>query len=286
MGEWGEQTTGDLSPDKIEGALTTRWLGRHLLYFHQVSSTNDVAIEQAAAGAAQGLLILAEEQTAGRGRLDRSWWAPPGSSLLMSLLLRPMLPPSRVAQLTMCLGLAAVEGIEETTGLRVALKWPNDVVWQGRKLAGMLTELRLSGEHLEYVVLGLGLNVNFVFPGAPGAAQPPAAAPLAVPPDVAQAAASLQMALGRPVPRLPLLIAILSHCETWYERLQAGSLPHRAWAARLDTLGRRIKVRMPDGELVGTAIDVTPEGALRVQADDGRVHTVWAGDVIALRASP
>ena len=149
-----------LSAETISAALTTRQLGRSLLWFTQIGSTNDVAHDQARSGAPDGLLIVADEQTAGRGRLDRRWWAPPGSSLLMSLLLRPALPPSRAGQLTMCLGLAAVEGIEAVTGLQPALKWPNDLLLDGRKLGGMLTELRLDGEQLAYAVLGLGINVN------------------------------------------------------------------------------------------------------------------------------
>ena len=153
----------DLSAEAIAAALTTRRLGRPVLYFRRTGSTNDVAHERAAAGTAEGLLVIADEQTAGRGRLDRRWWAPPGSSLLMSLLLRPSLPPSQVGQLTMCLGLAAVEAIEAVTGLRPALKWPNDLLLNGRKLGGMLSELRLDGEQVAYAVLGLGINVNVNF---------------------------------------------------------------------------------------------------------------------------
>ena len=145
----------ELSAETISAALTTCRLGRSLLWFAQIGSTNDVA-HPGSAPAAEGLLVIADEQTAGRGRLDRRWWAPPGSSLLMSLFLRPALPPSRAGQLTMCLGLAAVEAIEAVTGLRPALKWPNDLLLEGRKLGGMLTELRLDGERLDYAVWGWG----------------------------------------------------------------------------------------------------------------------------------
>ena len=146
----------DLSAEAIAAALTTRRLGRPVLYFPRIGSTNDVAHDRAAAGAAEGLLVIADEQTAGRGRLDRRWWAPPGSSLLMSLLLRPALPPDQAGQLTMCLGLAAVEAIEAVTGLRPALKWPNDLLLEDRKLGGMLTELRLEGERLDIRGVGVG----------------------------------------------------------------------------------------------------------------------------------
>ena len=162
----------DLSAESIAAALITQRLGRPVLYFPRTGSTNDVAHAEAATGALDGLLVIADEQTAGRGRLDRRWWAPPGSSLLMSLLLRPPLPPNQAGQLTMCLGLAAIEGIEAVTGLRPALKWPNDLLLNGRKLGGMLTELRLDGERLAYAVLGLGVNVNMDFEPQPGPRPP------------------------------------------------------------------------------------------------------------------
>ena len=261
----------EFSAKVIGRALTTRRLGRPILFYTRTGSTNTVAREQAEAGAPEGLLVVADEQTAGRGRLDRSWWAPPGSSLLFSLLLRPPLPPGQAAQLTMCLGLAAAEGVEEVTGLRPALKWPNDLLLDGRKLAGILAELGTAGDRLEYAVLGLGLNVNVTFSGG----------------ELAHTAISLQMALGRPVARVPLLAAILARCEAWYERLlapQAGSStgesPHTAWTARLDTLGRQVTVMTPDGPLHGTAVGVSPEGALLVRRENGVVCTVWAGDVI------
>jgi BirA family transcriptional regulator, biotin operon repressor / biotin---[acetyl-CoA-carboxylase] ligase len=272
----------ELAADAIAGALATRHpgcrLGHPVRVYERIGSTNEVALAEAAAGAAEGLLVLAEEQTAGRGRQQRSWWAPAGSSLLFSLLLRPPIPAGQAGQLTMCLGLGAVEAIEEVTGLHPALKWPNDLVLDGRKLGGMLAESRLAEMQLSYAVLGLGLNVNLDFAGQPG-----------VPPDMVDTAISLQMALGRPVDRLALLVAILDHCATWYDGLLAGASPHAAWAARLDTLGRRVKVSLTytrqgsGGAIEGSAVGVSPEGALLVRDDDGQVHTVWAGDVTALR---
>jgi len=286
----------DLSAEAIAAALTTRRLGRPVLYFPRTGSTNDVAHERASAGAAEGLLVIADEQTVGRGRLDRRWWAPPGSSLLMSLLLRPALPPDRAGQLTMCLGLAAVEAIEAVTRLRPALKWPNDLLLEDRKLGGMLTELRLEGERLEYAVLGLGVNVNVAFDEGRHL-HPPAVAAGAVTTedqddssfvirhssDLANTAISLSMVMGHPVDRLALLAALLARCEAWYERALAGESPHAAWAARLDTVGRRVTVATTTGSVAGMAVGVTPEGALLVRDDDATEHVIWSGDVTVLR---
>ena len=273
-----------LSAEAIAAALTTRRLGRPVLYFPRTGSTNDVAHERAAAGAAEGLLVITDEQTVGRGRLDRRWWAPPGSSLLMSLLLRPALPPDRAGQLTMCLGLAAVEGIEAVTGLRPALKWPNDLLLEDRKLGGMLTELRLEGERLTYAVLGLGVNVNVTFDeGRTTNDENSSSLVLGPSSDLANTAISLSMILGREVDRLALLAVLLARCEVWYERALAGESPHAAWAARLDTVGRRVTVATTTGSMAGMAIGVTPEGALLVRGDDAVEHVIWSGDVTALR---
>ena len=283
----------DLSAETIGAALTTRRLGRSWLYFAQVGSTNDVVHAQARSGASDGLLVVADQQTAGRGRLDRRWWAPRGSSLLMTLLLRPPLPPSRAGQLTMCLGLAAVEGIEAVTGLRPALKWPNDLLLNGRKLGGMLAELRLDGERLDYAVLGLGVNVNVDFDAEPSTLddsrwstnEAPRSGIQRPPPEFAAAAISLAMVLGHPIERLPLLAAIVARCEAWYEQVLAGHSPHAAWAARLDTVGRRVTVTTAAGVLLGSAVGVTPDGALLVRDDDGTEHTIWSGDVTTVRST-
>jgi BirA family biotin operon repressor/biotin-[acetyl-CoA-carboxylase] ligase len=261
----------DLSSAAIEAALTTQRLGHPVLYFPRVGSTNDMAHERAA-GATDGLLVVADEQTAGRGRLDRAWWAPPGASLLMSLLLRPPLSARQAGQLPMCLGLAAVEGIARVAGVHAALKWPNDIMWADRKLGGMLTELRLAGDQVDYVVLGLGINVNLTF-------GPDSAAPA----ELWATAASLQMAAGRPVARVALLAAILQSCERWYNCLLAGEPIHEAWAAQLDTVGRAVQVARPAGPLYGVATGVTPEGGLIVRTAAGQEEVVWAGDVSSVR---
>jgi len=183
-----------LSVEAIARARSSEHLGRPVIFFDRVGSTNDVASRRAAAGEAEGLLVVADEQTAGRGRMGRSWRSPKGAGLLFSLLLRPPIPATRAAQLTMCLGLGAVEGIEGVTGLSPALKWPNDLLLDGRKLGGMLTDLRTAGFQVQYAVLGLGLNVN------------------AVPSDLAAVSISLSAVLGRAVDRVELLAEILARC--------------------------------------------------------------------------
>jgi len=250
--------------ETLSALLTTRYVGRRAEFHAELGSTNTRAMELAEAGAPDGTLVLAERQTAGRGRLGRRWHAPAGSSLLMSLVLRPALAPRQAQRMTMVCSLAAVEAIERLTGLRAAIKWPNDVYIGERKVGGVLTELGLQGEALRYVVVGMGLNVNF----DPDQLQ-----------NVMAPATSLSAEVGRLVPRLPLLAAILEGVERRYERMRAGWSPHVEWETHLLTRGRRVSVGTEEGTFDGLAEGVDEDGALIVRRDDGALVRVLAGDV-------
>lgn len=251
-----------------------RRLGRPLRYWPVIDSTQRPAHRAAQEGAAEGLVILADEQTAGKGRLGRVWEAPAGSGLLMSLLLRPNDPhpgPPRPivraqqgSQLTMCVGLGAAAAVEEITGLAVQLKWPNDLLLHGRKLAGILTETQLDGDRIVYAVTGLGLNVNWILPSAH---------------PLAAGAISLAQALGRPVSRLALLGAILRQIEEQIEHWQAGHSPYVAWSQRMAYDRQMVQVTLGDATLTGILSGVNQDGALLLQDAGGVTHTIWAGDV-------
>jgi len=256
-----------LSPDVVATGLGTCWLARKIVYYETVGSTNDEARRLALAGTPEGTLVLANEQTAGRGRLDRRWLAPRGQALLFSLIFYPTLTPRHVHQLTMLSSLACMHAVLDQTGLRPAIKWPNDLLLDGKKLAGILSEIGQAGERL-YAVVGIGLNVNVDF--APW-------------PELREQATSLREALGRPVPRVPLLQEILRRIETAYDRLRAGHSPHEEWAANLATLGREVRVITSEGVIGGRASAVDPEGALELTLTDGTTRRVLVGDVESLR---
>ena len=255
---------GALDARSLEG-LETDIVGQNLVYRPAIPSTNDEAKRLARAGAPEGTLVITDYQTAGRGRLERRWEAPAGSSLLMSLVFRPHLAAHQVQRLTMICGLAAVEAIEAQTGLQVGLKWPNDLVIDGAKLGGILTEIELEGERIDHAVVGMGLNVNLDLGQ--------------LPPDLLMVATSLFHLLGREVPRLPLLRGLLQAVEVRYKALKAGQLPQAEWAARLVTLGQPVAVSTMGVGVEGVAEGVNEDGALLVRLADGRLETILAGDV-------
>ena len=264
--------------ERIEKALKSTTLWRKVIYLPTAGSTNDVVKALAAQGAEEGTVVVADEQTAGRGRMGRRWLAPPGTCLLCSILLRPQLPLIRANRLTMLCSLAAADAIEQVAGLRTALKWPNDLIVESRitnhesrgwkKLSGVLTETGVTGKQLEFVVVGIGINVNV----------PPETLP-ALAPD----ATSILAETGREADRVALLTALLAGVEARYERLRAGTSPRAEWAARLATLGRRVEVATSGGTLIGVAESVDEDGALLLRAPDGKLHRLLAGDVTLSR---
>ncbi len=246
-------------------------LWRQVIYLPATGSTNDVAKRLAAQGASEGTVVVADEQTAGRGRLGRRWLAPRGACLLCSILLRPQLPPTRANRLTMLCSLAASDAVEKVAGLPVALKWPNDLITQSptwKKLAGVLTETGIVGEQLEFVVVGIGINVNV----------PPETLPTLDP-----RATSILAETGKEADRVALLATLLAGVEARYERLRTGENPCAEWVVRLATLGQRVEATTSAGTLAGVAESVNEDGALLLRTPDGKLHRLLAGDVTLSR---
>jgi BirA family biotin operon repressor/biotin-[acetyl-CoA-carboxylase] ligase len=238
--------------------MTTPVAAPALVRLGRVDSTQTVAFALAADGAADRTVVVAQAQTAGRGRHGRLWLDEPGASLLTSIILRPRLEPARLPTLSLAAGVAVVEALERVTGLKPRLKWPNDVLVDGRKLAGILLESRIGPSPL--VVLGIGVNLaQRVFPA-----------------DLADRATSVRLATGRRVDADALLTALLESLDAWRTRLETeGWAPIRErWRALTETLGRRVSI---DG-VEGVAVDVDEDGALIVAEGDVRRRVV-AGEV-------
>ena len=248
-----------MTPDRATPDALT-WQVTHVA---ETGSTNADLLTEARDGAPFGSVLVTEHQTAGRGRLGRRWDAPPGSSLLVSILLPPALAAGHPQRLTQAVALAATEACERVAGVSPTLKWPNDLLVGNRKLAGILAESLVTGGALTAVVVGLGLNVNW---------------PQEVPEELTDRMTALNHEVGHDVDRLALLDALLA-------ALAATDWPGlaRAYRARLATLGSDVRVDLGSSQLIGRADDVTDAGELVVVASDGRRHQVTAGHVVHQR---
>ncbi|MBE7532255.1 MAG: biotin--[acetyl-CoA-carboxylase] ligase [Chloroflexi bacterium] len=257
-------------------ALQTRWLGQQVFYQAEVGSTNDELKKLGETTAVSpGALFITDYQNRGRGRFDRRWEAPPGTSLLFSLLLRPDWPGEQNGWLTMMASLAVAEAIQSQTGLAARIKWPNDVVlpvdgnW--RKVCGILLEGEMTEDgRCRQAILGVGLNVNI---------------PAAVLPTGTTPATSLWVASGQQVSRLALLLDVLVRLENLLDAAVDGRSPQPAWKHQLMMLGQPVTATYADGgvQMVGTAVGVDEWGHLLLQTADGHQHTILAADV-TLRA--
>jgi BirA family biotin operon repressor/biotin-[acetyl-CoA-carboxylase] ligase len=250
--------------------LSTRELGRTVHHFESVDSTNRAACELALEGASHGEVVIAEAQTAGKGRRGRSWASPGGKNLYCSIILRPEISPARAPELTLVAAVALAETLREA-GANADIKWPNDVQLGGRKVAGILTELSADVERVQFVVVGLGVNLN--------------ASADDFPPEVAEVATSLKLARGSTVPRALFTAALFTRLEHWLDRWTGeGFGPVRdAWRRLSSILGKEVLVRSEQKELRGVAEDIDESGALLLRIGDV-VERVLAGDVEQVRA--
>lgn len=238
--------------------LQSKLAPRPLRFYEQADSTNDLALDWLRSGAASGSAVVTDEQVKGRGRLGRTWYTPPGTALILSVILRPKV--EYLGQITMLGAVAIAEMIEQLGTADVAIKWPNDVLLQGKKVSGVLSEVVWNGDKLQGVVLGMGINVRINFAGT----------------ELAGTATSIEPALGHAVDRLDLLVDLLARVDYWYDRLQTGAL-FDAWKSRLNMLGKMVTVQ--GGTLYGFAESVDRSGALLLRDESGKLHRVVAGDI-------
>lgn len=241
--------------------LDTGIFGTNVHFYPEVGSTNDVAKDLAAQHAPEGTVVLADFQLAGRGRLGRSWMAPPGSSLLTSVLFRPELHVERIHRLVMVVALAMADACRDVAGVQIDVKWPNDLLIGGRKVAGILPESAIQGNRAAWVIVGIGVNVNQHFEeGHP----------------LAHLAISLCEAAGHDINRVNLFGRFLVHLNHWHQHLPDDSL-HAAWRSRCTTLGQQVEISLPHGSVRGEAADIDGDGALWVRTDAG-LRRIVAGE--------
>ncbi len=245
----------------ITGKLDTKFIGKKVIYYPQLSSTMDLARSEARKGAGEGTVILADEQTSGRGRVKRSWLTPPGN-IALSVILYPDV--SYLPYLIMIASLAVVHAVESVTGLKAVIKWPNDILIDGKKVCGILIENEISGEKKTRAIIGIGINVNL------GGFQVK---------DSSIPVTSLEKEINRTVAKIDLVKNLLEDMERLYLKLPNGEDIFQRWQDRLVTLGKRVVVQTGSETLTGLAESVDTTGALMLKLDDGSLTSIVAGDV-------
>ena len=253
--------------DLISRLGATQVIGRDIRVFQETTSTNDVIEKLARDGVKEGVVVFAESQTKGRGRLGRRWLSPAKRGLWFSVLLRPDLRPQEVTRLTVASATALRRAIELQTGLKPEIKWPNDILISGSKVAGILTELSAELDRIKYLILGIGVNVN-LNPGD-------------FPAELRRLATSLKAELGQPVSRPELAVAILRELDHDYARIDPGQFAALAdeWEEHGATIGREVVIRTGDRQIRGRAESLGDDGELLLRTIHGHLERITGGDV-------
>ena len=251
---------------EVESRLHTEWAGRPVYYFDEITSTNLYAKQLAEEGAPEGLLVVADAQTKGRGRSGRSWSNPPGTNIAMTLMLRPSLPPEKISMVTLVAGMAVCSVCRKLYDVPAQIKWPNDVVLDGKKICGILTEMSTEISKVSYIVIGIGINVNLtVFPE-----------------ELQEKATSLCLYTGQEENRAGLIAECMQCFEKYYaEFAEAESLAPFAdmYNEMLVSRDRTVRVLEPGNEFTGTALGIDEQGQLLVRKDSGEICRVYSGEV-------
>ena len=261
-----ERVPDVLSPSLLRRGLRNSPFGKHIYHFFKTDSTNRVALELGHAGEPHGTVVVAEEQTAGRGRAGRSWHSEKTSGIYITVLLRPQISPLVAPLIPLLAGLAVREAVLEVTGLESDLRWPNDLLLGGKKFCGILTEMYAEPSQVRFVIVGIGVNVNQT----------------AMPADLAAIASSLRMTSGKVHSRLQLMVRLLRHLDSYYNRFLAeGPEPIVARFTEVSSYarGKRVRISTPTESYVGVTDGLEPNGLLRVRRDGGGIELVISGDV-------
>ena len=255
-----------LSQAELESSIDSEWAGKNILYFDETDSTNTEIKKAAEKDAPHGTLAVADYQSMGKGRRGRSWAAPHGVGIWMSLLLRPELPPTCASMLTLVAALAVADGIREVCDLEAKIKWPNDIVVNGKKVCGILTEMSTELECINYIVTGIGINVaNHEFPE-----------------EIRDVATSLYLETGKEVRRSQLIAAIMRAYEGYYDKFMENQNMKSlmdVYNSRLANCGTQVRVLSPGSEYTCMALGIDEMGELLVRTEDGKVCKVISGEV-------
>jgi BirA family transcriptional regulator, biotin operon repressor / biotin---[acetyl-CoA-carboxylase] ligase len=264
-------TPDRLTADDIKAQLKTSLIGSEILVFEETASTNEVIEHLAKSGAREGLVVFAESQTRGRGRRGRAWASPRGKGLWFSVLLRPTLPTSAASRITVAASVAVARAIRQNCGVDARIKWPNDVMVNGKKMAGILTELRAEADEILLAILGIGIDVNCQREDFPG--------------ELGDIATSLELETGSAQDRVALAAQVLIALDECYQTaLTNFEMIVDEWAKLCTTVGRQIVVTMGQNRIEGFAQALDSDGALLLRRDSGQIERILGGDVVVERA--
>jgi len=261
-----ERAPDVLAPQLLAHKLRGTPFEKRIFHFFKIDSTNTVAMRMGEQGEPHGTVVIAEQQTAGRGRAGRSWISEKSAGIHATILLRPRISPVHASALTLAAGLAARDAIAEETGLTPDIRWPNDVLLNGKKVCGILTEMQAEPDRVHFAVVGIGINVN----------------QQKMPPELASIATSLRMETGRIHSRLDLLARLLRSLDHYYnEFIAQGTAPILRRFSEVSSYfqGKRVRITTSNESFDGTTAGLETTGILRVKRDDGRIESVISGDV-------
>jgi BirA family transcriptional regulator, biotin operon repressor / biotin---[acetyl-CoA-carboxylase] ligase len=260
-------TPETITADEIRLGLHTKFIGQNIQYEEAVESTQKVAQRLANENVPEGTVVIAEEQLSGKGRLGRQWHSPKFTGIWMSLILRPNIPLPKAPQLTLLTAVAVVQAIEDQTGLVPEIKWPNDILINGKKLTGILTELQAEADQIHSIIIGIGINVNQKIQDFPSELHP--------------IATSLSIETGEKISRASLIRSIFTKFEKLYMcYLDEGFLPIKLlWESYAVSIGKHIKARTLTAVIEGKALGITDEGVLQIEDESGKIHHVYSADI-------
>lgn len=265
-----QQKSLEFSIDDVRAGVNGL-IGKEILFYKTVDSTNTVGEALAEKGRAEGTVIIADSQEKGRGRLGRSWVSPPSLNIYMSMVLRPKIEPKDTTLITIMAAVGCTIALRKVTGLNVSIKWPNDLMVSDKKMGGILTEMRVARKKIKYVVTGIGINVNMDSD--------------ALPDEIKEIATSIKIETGMPYPRAEILIEILNQIDHWYrilKEMRRKELLYE-WQLLTSTLGRQVKITTSKETLTGLAESIDDEGMLVLRLPSGAPRVIRSGDLTVLR---
>jgi BirA family biotin operon repressor/biotin-[acetyl-CoA-carboxylase] ligase len=257
----------------LEKRLAGKFIGRPLYYYPEIGSTNDEAFRLGIAGAPEGTAVIADSQTKGKGRMQRLWHSPPGSNIYTSILLRPNFKPDQAPQISIAAGVAVAEILSQYCPGQVQLKWPNDVLLNKKKLSGILAQMKTSADGIDFVVLGIGINVNIGYKQLPS--------------EIQSIATSLAIETGREIDRLELIISLYENIAKWYKELAQRGFDaiKEKWLNLAPMIGRQVQVRFCSEGVSGEALGLDDDGSLIILTVNNETVKVSAGDATILKES-